>query len=456
MNGQWLNFVRISSLIFICILISLLNACTQNNTSLNKISDEFRSSLINDIMNIWYPKAVDTVHGGFLSDFDSQWKEQGQQNKMLVSQSRHIWTLSKMYELSNDIDYLKYATGGFNFLEDEMWDFTNGGFYQLTDREGKDIPNIENDKSSYSISFSLYALAAYFKVSSDSSALELARKTFLWLEKNAHDKINKGYFDLLTKDGSIRELSDIKRNERYSIHPSWKDQNSSIHLLEAFTELYSVWPDTLLKERLNEMLLLIRDKIVKDEKYLSLYLKSDWTPISFRDSSSNVRDANYHLDHVSFGHDIETAFLMLEASHILGIENDEKTLRVAKSMVDHSLNYGWDDEDGGFYYEGYYYNENDELKIINRSKVWWVQAEGLNSLLLMSKLFPNDPKYLNSFKQQWNYIKKYMIDYDNGGWYENGLDIDPEYINAPKAHIWKVNYHNVRALMHCIKTISDM
>jgi len=233
-----------------------------------------------------------------------------------------------------------------------------------------------------------------------------------------------------------------------------KGQNSSLHILEAFAELYTVWPDSLLRERLTEMLHLMRDTFTTEKGYLVLYMERDWTPVSYYDSSEAVRKANHFQDHVSFGHDIEAAYLMLEASHVLGIEHDVKTHEVAKRMVDHTLEKGWDNENGGFFYEGYYYDESDSITIINESKSWWAQAEAMNSLLLMSDLYPEEEKYHEAFEKQWEYIKTYMIDHEHGGWYINGLDNSPRAEQAPKASPWKVNYHNARTLMNCISMLN--
>lgn len=428
-------------------LLTVVNLLAQDKNLVN----QFENSLISDVLDAWYPKSLDTVYGGFLTNFNYKWEPEHQQEKMLVYQARQVWSTSKLYEFFKKEKFLRYSEHGYSFLREHMWDEKNGGFFLETDREGN--TNRKANKSAYSNAFVIYALAAHYKVSNDSSALNLARQTFIWLEENSHDHINGGYFDLLSFDGSLQKLREQKNENRYNINPSWKDQNSSIHLLEAFTELYTVWPNKLLRKRLVEMLELIRDVIITEKGYLSLYLTDDWKPISFKDSVVAVREANYSLDHVSFGHDIETAFLLLEASHVLGVDNDENTLRIVKKLVDHSLQYGWDNENGGFYYEGYYFIESDTPKIINHDKVWWVQAEGLNSLLMMSKLFPTDEKYYKSFLQQWEYIKNFMIDHTNKGWYINGLDSSPEMITKPKAFKWKANYHNVRSLLNCIEML---
>lgn len=222
-------------------------------------------------------------------------------------------------------------------------------------------------------------------------------------------------------------------------------------MLEAFTELYQVWPDPLLRERLQEILLLIRDTITTRKGYLVLFLTPDWKPVSFADSSEEVILKHRNLDHVSFGHDVETAYLMLEASHVLGLKNDTTTLRIAKKMVDHALRNGWDDKTGGFYDEGYYFKNKEGITIIRDTKNWWAQAEGLNALLLMADLYPDDEMhYFSKFETLWKYTDTYLIDHENGDWFAGGLDKQPEMKTALKGHIWKAFYHQYRSLANCI------
>jgi mannobiose 2-epimerase len=442
---------------FLIIYIFLLvgSGCKPSIESENqRIAGEMEESLKTELLDVFYPVSLDTVWGGFLSDFTFDWKPGFPQNKMIVTQARHVWTTSNAAMFFNDDKYQNIAKHGFHFLRDKMWDHTYGGFYMIRNREGGPIGQASGDsKTAYGNAFAIYALTSYFKLTGDSSALEHAKQTFLWLEKYSHDPVYGGYYNNLTREGKLRDQDNetIARFDRAG--PDWKDQNSSIHLLEAFTELFKVWPDSLLHQRFLEMLELVRDKITGEKGYLTLFLKRDWTPISYRDSSDAVRKAHFYMDHVSFGHDIETAYLILEASDALGLDSDYRTLEMAKKMVDHSINNGWDEEKGGLYNEGYYFKDSDSITIIDKAKVWWAQAETLNSLLLMSELFPEENKYYRSFLKQWEYMKTYLIDHEYGGWYSNGLDNNPEMIKADKTSDWKVNYHESRSLMNSIEML---
>jgi mannobiose 2-epimerase len=440
--------------IIFLLLIPVISSAQKNKNTAErlKIAAVMDKSIKTELLNKWYPQSVDSLYGGFISTYTYDFKPVGSQDKFIVTQARHTWSTAKAAEFYPDKKYyLQCSKKGFHFLRDVMWDKTYGGFYNLVSRDGKDKSNPAAPKEAYGNAFAIYALAAYYKVSKDTGALHLAQQTFAWLEKYSHDPVYKGYYQHLKRDGAIVTRD---ANTPSTADLGYKDQNSSIHLLEAFTELYAVWHDALVKERLQEMLYLIRDKITTDKGYLTLFFAPDWTPVSFRDSSEASIIKHKYLDHVSFGHDVETAYLMLEASHALGIKKDTTTLLAGKKMLDHALQNGWDRSIGGFYDEGYYFKNKDSISIIFDSKNWWAQAEGMNTLLLMADHFPNDPMhYYDKFKQLWNYIQTYMIDHVYGDWYEEGLDKEPQRKTALKGHIWKGMYHNFRALANCIKRL---
>jgi cellobiose epimerase len=446
-----------AKLLALSFIVSFVVAAQSNEISSTKaerlqIAAEMDKSIKTELLNKWYPQSIDSLYGGFLSTYTYNFKPTGAQDKFIVTQARHTWTTAKAAQVYPDVPcYLECSNKGFQFLRDVMWDKTYGGFYNLMTRQGKDKSNPKAPKEAYGNAFAIYALAAYYKASGDTAALNLAKKAFLWLEKHSHDAVDKGYFQHLLRDGTpvVRDAS-IPSNSDIG----YKDQNSSIHLLEAFTELYSVWNDALLRERLQEMLYLIRDQITTPKGYMILFFKPDWTPVSFRDSSEAVIMKHKYLDHVSFGHDVETAYLMLEASHALGIKNDTTTWSVSKRMVDHALANGWDHKLGGFHNEGYYFKNKPGMTIIMESKNWWTQAEGMNTLVLMAERYPSDlMHYYDKFKQLWNYIQTYLIDHENGDWYEEGLDKEPQRKTALKGHIWKATYHHYRALSNCVQRL---
>lgn len=421
-------------------------------TDRDSLAAAMRASLRAELLAPWYPRAVDTTYGGFLSDFAYDWTPEGPQDKFVVTQARHVWTTSKaaaFFPEERDA-YLAMAAQGVDFLREHMWDDAQGGFVSLVTRDGTLKPGRDaftGGKTAYGNAFAIYALAAYHAASGDTAALGLAQRAFRWLDAHAHDAQHGGYFQFIGPDGAplVEGAFD---------NPP-KDQNSSIHLLEAFTELYHVWPDPVVRDRLQELLVLIRDTLTAEEGYLRLFFTADWTPVSYRDSSAAVRQANLAFDHVSFGHDVETAFLMLEAAHALGLD-EEATLIAGKRMVDHALAYGWDTENAGFFDGAYYFDPAGPPEIVMEGKNWWAQAEGLNTLLLLADRYPDDEhRYYDRFRELWSYVQQYLIDHEHGGWYPGGLDREPEFRTAPKGSIWKAAYHDGRALMNVITRLEN-
>jgi len=451
---------RKSEIVFSSMIsLILLSSCSttesvrmQNQSSALKMQKRAISAEMQRVLDrefqLWYPLSIDTIDGGFYSDINYKWQLEGTQNKMIVTQARHVWSTANgamFYQKDNVLRTV--GAHGVKFLKDRMWDKEFGGFYDLVDRRGEPIrENGQIIKRAYGNAFAIYGLAAYYKASGDTAALALAQETFRWLEQHSYDAEYGGYFQFLSREG-------VPFTEGYRGTPP-KDQNSTIHLLEAFTELYKVWPDQELKERLQSLLQIVRDTITTGKGSMVLFFKRDWTPISYRDSNPDVREKNYEFNHVSFGHDVETAYLMLEASEALGMKHDTTTLRTAKRMVDHTLAYGWDQERGGIFDGGYYFRGEDRPTIVRRTKEWWSQIEAFNSLLMMSELFPEEERpYFDAFCAQWEYCKKYLIDDEHGGWYWGGVDIVPTNRTFPKGTIWKGNYHTSRGLINCIKRL---
>ena len=450
---QILAVITFFSLAFSC---SVVKEKTEVSPYLS-MADTLEKSLYNDIIDLWYPRIIDLEHGGYLTNFSYNWEQLPNQHKYLVYQARHIWTLSMLYKNYPDQrEFIDYASHGFKFLTGKMWDEEEGGYYLAVDRSGIALEENIHEKRIYGQAFAMYGLAEYYSASKEPAALEWAKKSFQWIEENAHDPVNGGYFEFLHRDGSPVLSSDEYQtglNDRIVV--GLKDYNSSIHILEALTSLYHVWPDELVRERLDEMFHVVRDIMVTDPGYLLLYFTADWTPVTGSTLDEIAGENLWFSSHVTFGHDIETSYLLYEAAEALG-NHEERTTKVIKQLTDHTLQKGWDEENGGIYDKGKYF-KTDSMVIIDEKKAWWGEIEAFNSMLLLHSLYPDDEMdYYGYFLKQWEFLKNYQIDHEYGGWYNGALDTNPKSKTANKAHPWKTTYHNSRGMMNCINILRKL
>ncbi len=400
----------------------------------NAIAKQTQDNLQTQILAKWFPAAVNLQQGGFDQNFAYDWTKLPGTERSIVYQSRLTWTAAQaaLRLPSEEFIYRNYASHGVAELSREMWDAQNGGFYWQVD---KGVADRNGEKHVYGNAFAIYALSAAYKATKNPDALRLAQQDFFWLEKHAHDNKNKGYFEALKRDGTpiLAPVSDDQESDFIGTRYGYKSMNTHIHLLEAYGALYEVWPEPQLKNRLNELFELVRDVIYVEPGALNQYFTPDWRAVPAEDS---------------YGHDIETAYLLTEAAHILGRGGDVKTKRAARALVDHTLDVAFDQTIGGVADAGGVFGG-----IVKPDKVWWTQAEALNALLLMHELYGTgrnaDPRYWLAFVKQWNFIRQYQIDPVNGGWFSY---VNPDGSPPPDAQVksdrWTESYHEGRSMMN--------
>ena len=394
-----------------------------------KLASEVESTLHNDVLGVWFPKSVDKEKGGFHSHFTRDWQWAPSDGKFSVFQGRMTWVASQVVlrEPKRKDEFAPVVRQGVDFLQNVLWDKQDGGFFWGLDDDGKIAPDFTDHKHLYGISFCIYGAAAAYKATGDPRALALAKDAFLWIEKHAHDTTNGGYFEWLTRDGKpVLPNPPDGQVEMAPVGPAgYKSMNTHIHLLESLTELYQVWPDATLRARLEEMLRIVRDKICVEPGVMNLYFTPAWQPIP---------------DHDSYGHDVETAYLMLETDEVLHHTAAPQTERTARMLVDHALAYGWDNKNGGFFGEGTTFGKAEST-----NKEWWVEVEGLNALLLMHQRYGKQtPIYFQRFLEQWAFIRNHTIDAQYHGLY-NLTTADGTPLTEDKGSIWKAAYHDGRA-----------
>ncbi len=399
-----------------------------------KLAEQVEDALNRDVLGVWFPRAVDKAHGGFHSHFTRDWQYAPSDGKFSVFQGRMTWIASQVVLRRPELktQYLPIVKHGIDYLQNVMWDKKYGGFYWGLDDDGSISPKFTDGKELYGIGFCIYGAAAAYQATGDSRALDLAKRGFLWIDKHAHDQVNGGYFEWLTRSGvpvaSTSPDGQIDLMPLAAFPIGYKSMNTHIHLLEALTQLYMVWPDATLRARLEELLAIVRDKIVVEPGVMNLYFTNSWQAIP---------------DHDSYGHDVETAYLILETDEVLHHKTNLKTEHMARMLVDHALAYGWDHEHGGFFREGTTFGRTEDTL-----KEWWVQVEGLNALLLMHEKYGKEtPIYFQRFLEQWQFIQKHQIDSEYHGLY-NLTRADGTPVTQDKGVIWKAAYHDGRAFLN--------
>lgn len=394
-----------------------------------QIAAEVEDNLHRQVLNQWFPRAVDPA-GGFHQNYAEDWSRLPGDDRSVVYQSRLTWLAAQAALRFPDQSkaYLSCARHGFQCLKDRLWDTKNGGFFWAVDGAGE--PVRAGEKSVYGVSFAIYALAALYHASKDEAALSLAQEAFRWLQVHAHDTANGGWREALTRHGEpIIAPAAGSATDPIGTRYGSKSMNTHIHLLESLTALYEARPSQPGREALLEVFLVVRDKVaVESAGYLNLFFTPDWKVVP---------------DHDSYGHDVETAFLLVEASAALGMPGDTRTWALARRIVDHALKFGWDTQHGGFYDSG----EIAGLPL-NRDKIWWVQAEGLNALLLMDGKFGRETsRYWDAFLTQWRFIQKHQIDAKYGGWLSEVAENGDTLPGRLKSDSWTECYHQGRALL---------
>lgn len=379
---------------------------------------------LENILTYWSTEAIDHINGGFIGGIDNQGNKNCEASKGAVLNTRILWTFSAAYRTTKNSDYKIIADRAFEYIVTHFLDKENGGLFWEVDYLGKPI---NTRKQAYAQGFGIYAFSEYYRATKNTNSLEHAKELYHVLENNFHTKDSRGYIEALTQNWSIIEdmrLSDKDLNAPISM-------NTHLHILEPYTNLYRVWSNTALKENIENLISIFQDKIIdKQTGHFNLFFNLDW---SIKSKA------------ISFGHDIEGAWLMHEAAEVIQEEDTIKSIqKTAISLVDLTLEKGLD-KDGSLFNEL-------EGNHFDKDKHWWVQAEAMVGLMDAYQINPKE-EYLSAIYKIWDFIKNFLIDTKHGEWFwrvdKNGEPI----LEEDKLGFWKCPYHNSRALMELIERI---
>lgn len=393
---------------------------------------QFEKTLKENIVPFWYPKCLDHEAGGYIMSFGQKGELLGPARKMIVTQARMVWFFAAVARAGYSgpgwgrRELLEAAEHGYRFLLERMRDPKFDGYFWELDADGRKVTRPE--KTVYGHSFVLYALAEYALATGRKDVLEQAVRLFRLLDEKTHDRVHGGYREAFQPD-----WTPVQGNGPMG-PADLKLMNSHLHMLEAVTLFYQAAKLPEARERLLELMTIAGNTMVrKDVGACTDKYALDWTP---------RLEGNYNR--VSYGHDLEAVWLLMEACDVAGVPNS-LYMDLYRTLWDYSLKHGFDHKSGGFYDSGPLGKPAD-----NFNKVWWVQAETLVSALRMHRA-TGDPLYRQAFEKLWGFIRDRQIDWQHGEWHDTILPDGR--VRGNKAHAWKAAYHNGRAMLECIRLL---
>ena len=390
------------------------------------MKQEVQDVLQTNILPFWLDKMIDRENRGFYGRIDGHGVLHPDAEKGAILNARILWTFSAAYRVLKRPEYLAAATRAKDYILEHFYDKEFGGIYWSLDCLGR--PK-DTKKQFYAIGFAIYGLSEYARATADREALDYAIRLFECIEQHSLDRKDNGYIEACTREwGKIEDmrLSDFDAN-----YP--KSQNTHLHIIEPYTNLFRIWKDERLEKALRNLINIFTDKILNPETHhLDLFFDNDWT-----------RGAG-HFE--SYGHDIECSWLMHEAALVLG---DEEVLRKVEPIVklvakasEKGLN-----ADGSMVHEA-----NVDTGHVDDDLHWWVQAEAVVGFFNIYQYF-GDEQALEKATHCWQYIKQNLIDNENGEWYWSRHADGTLNLEDDKAGFWKCPYHNGRMCLELIERI---
>ena len=397
-----------------------------DNNKLLTFKKEMQDVLTGNILPFWIDKMVDHENGGFYGRIDGHGNLHADAEKGGILNARILWTFSAAYRVLGKSEYLEMATRAKDYIIAHFIDREYGGTYWSLDYKGN--PK-DTKKQFYAIGFMIYGLSEYVRATGDKEALDYAIQLFECIEEHSLDVIYNGYIEACTREWG--EIADMRLSDLDANYP--KSQNTHLHIIEPYANLYRVWKDERLEKALRNMINIFTDKILNPEtNHLDLFFEKDWT-----------RGAG-HLE--SYGHDIECSWLMHEAALVLGdaevLKKVEEIVPLVAKASEKGLN-----PDGSMIHEA-----NLDTGHVDDDLHWWVQAEAVVGFYNIYQHF-GDESALDKSLQCWQYIKDNLIDYEGGEWYWSRRPDGTLNLDDDKAGFWKCPYHNGRMCLEIIERI---
>ena len=378
----------------------------------------YRDGLLHDTIPFWFPRSVDTEHGGFITSLDRDGTIIDT-DKSVWFQGRFTWMLSTLYNtVEKKEEWLSYARHGVEFLNTRCFDDDGRMFFTLT-REGRPL---RKRRYIFSEIFAAIALAAYGIASGE--------------EKYKTQAL--GLFKLVLKCLKTPGMLPAKTNPETR---PMKGLVIPMVLIVTAQELRKAMPgEPLFDQVIDECVAEVERDFMKDE--FKCVLECVGPKGEFIDSFDGRM--------VNPGHSIELGWFILEEARLRG--NDPRLVALGAKIVDWCMEVGWDSECGGIYY----YRDARKLSCTeywHDMKFWWPHNEAIIANLL-ARILTGEERYARWHKAVHDWAYAHFPDPLHGEWY-GYLHRDGSVSTQLKGNMWKGFFHLPRMQWYCWRRLEE-
>ena len=393
---------------------------------------ELRQHLTKDLIPFWKGMR-DAENGGFYGYMDTKGKVDKKAEKGCILNSRILWFFSSACTLLGEKSLRPYMNQAYTFLKDSFLDKENGGLYWSVTYDGKPA---DDTKHTYNQAFAIYGLCAYYENTKQLEALDLAGNLYELIEERMRDE--GGYLEAFGVDFTPASNEKLSENGVEAT----RTMNTLLHVMEAYTELYRVTKNL---GDYREM----REKVAQNlREMFGIIEKKIYNPAKRRQEVFFDQDYHSLIDLYSYGHDIESAWLIQRGVEVLGEEETTASMMpLVRAMTEET------------YKQAYVHQSMPaecEKGVVDERRVWWVQAEAITGFYNGYQNWPERAEYAEAARSIWEFVKTYVMmpgkTPTEWYWYVD-KDGKPA-LEEPVVEPWKCPYHNGRMCMEMIRRLS--
>lgn len=295
----------------------------------------------------------------------------------------HCFTVGKLVGRPRADEFIDH---GMNYLWNRHRDLKNGGYFWGVDDTAPTNPT----KQAYGHAFVLLA-GASAKVAGHPDA----------------DRMIEDITDVLLQ--RFWEPDTGATSEEYNADwqpiSDYRGQNSNMHLTEALMAAYEATNDQNYLTMAESIAELIIHRHAREQGWrVAEHFGADWQVDRSYAGDPMLRPAG-----TTPGHALEWARLLIQLWD-LGGKQKSWIPEAAKHLFLTTVDIGWNDDTGGFYYTLDWNNVPDRS-----DRYWWVCAEGIGAANALSTAY-DDPLFEDWYRRIWGFVDAHVIDHQLGGW----------------------------------------